>query len=231
MYTVNIYYSYYILHHLCIIPVIPHPFFPISATFHQFIPASFLPFPALFLAVSALLFPLPGPFFQFLPISPSSCTLSLYTGPFPLFQIWPAPFLPPLAAPVSQFLVLFSQFIFPIFQLFFLSPVLSVPSVPLLFTFQFLLLFVQLMSFLLCRPCLLFTVPISFAHFPFPLLHFLSSYHPSLFPNSLALPSSSSWCSVSSLFVVDDTSVFVYWDEIMRVVKPLGHCWSKLLKL
>ena len=122
MYTVNIYYCYHILHHLCIIPVIPHPFFPISATFLQSIPASFLPFPALFLAVSALLFPLPGPFFQFLPISPSSCTLSLYTGPFPLFQIWPAPFLPPLAAPVSQFLVLFSQFIFPIFQLFSLSP-------------------------------------------------------------------------------------------------------------
>ena len=87
MYTVNIYYCYHILHHLCIIPVIPHPFFPISATFLQSIPASFLPFPALFLAVSALLFPLPGPFFQFLPISPSSYTLSLYTGPFPLFQI------------------------------------------------------------------------------------------------------------------------------------------------
>ena len=230
MYTVNIYYCYYILHHLCIIPVIPHPFFPISATFLQFIPASFLPFPALFLSVSALLFPLLDHSFSFF------LFLSVL-APFPFIQVlflfskfdlllFFHLFLPPSLSSLS----FFPSSYFP-FSSSFPFPLLSVPSVPLLFTFQFLLLFVQLMSFLLCRPCLLFSVPISFAHFPFPLLHFFSSYHPSLFPNSLALPSSSSWCSVSSLFVVDDTSVFVYWDEIMRVVKPLGHCWSKLLKL
>lgn len=223
MYTVNIYYCYYILHHLCIIPVIPHPFFPISATFLQFISASFLPFPALFLSGSALLFPLLNHSFSFL-----------------LFLPVLAPF------PFIQFLLLFSKFDLPPFYLFlppslsslsffpssyfrfsssFPFPLSSVPSVPLLFTFQFLLLFVQeLMSFLLSRSRLLFSVPISFAHFPFPLLHLLSSYHPSLFPNSLPLPSSSSWCSVSSLFVLDVTSFFVHWDEIMRVVKPLGHC-------
>ena len=190
MYTVNIYYCYYILHHLCIIPVIPHPFFPISATFHQFIPASFLPFPALFLAVSALLFPLPGPFFQFLPISLSPCPLSLYTGPFPLFQIWPAPFLPPLPAPVSQFLVLFSQFIFPIFQLFSLSPFIC----PICSTFIYfpvsslicpahVLSFMQAMppflcSYLLCplpipiTPFSQFLPSISFSKFPCPSIQF-----------------------------------------------------------
>ena len=230
MYTVNIYYCYYILHHLCIIPVIPHPFFPISATFLQFIPASFLPFPALFLSVSALLFPLLDHSFSFF------LFLSIL-APFPFIQVlflfskfdlllFFHLFLPPSLSSLS----FFPSSYFP-FSSSFPFPLLSVPSVPLLFTFQFLLLFVQLMSFLLCRPCLLFSVPISFAHFPFPLLHFFSSYHPSLFPNSLALPSSSSWCSVSSLFVVDDTSVFVYWDKIMRVVKPWGHCWSKLPKL
>lgn len=146
-------------------------------------------------------------------------------------------FLPVLAPfPFIQFLPLFSEFALLPFYLFlpqslsclsffpssyfpfsssFHFPLLSVPSVPLLFTFQFVLLFVQLMSFLLCTSCLLFSVPISFAHFPFPLLHLLSSYHPSLFPNSLALPSSSSWCSVSSLFVLDVTSFFVHWDETM----------------
>ena len=211
--------------HLCIIPVIPHPFFPISATFLQFISASFLPFPALFLSGPALLFPLLDhsfSFFLFLPV----------LAPFPFIQ----------------FLLLFSKFDLPPFYLFlppslsslsffpssssFPFPLSSVSSVPLLFTFQFLLLFVQeLMSFLLSRSRLLFSVPISFAHFPFPLLHLLSSYHPSLFPNSLPLPSISSWCSVSFLFVLDVTSFFVHWDEIMRVVKPLGHCWSKLLKL
>ena len=211
--------------HLCIIPVIPHPFFPISATFLQFIPASFLPFPALFLSVPALLFPLLDhsfSFFLFLPV----------LAPFPfiqfllLFSKFDLPpfylFLPPSLSSLS----FFPSSYFP-FSISFPFPLSSVPSVPLLFTFQFLLLlnnFVQLMSFLLCRSRLLFSVPISFAHFPFPLLHLLSSYHPSLFPNSLPLPSISSWCSVSFLFVLDVTSFFVHWDEIMRVVKPLGHC-------
>ena len=205
--------------HLCIIPVIPHPFSPISATFLQSIPASFLPFPALFLSVPDPLFPLPGPFFQFLPISLSSCPLFLYTGPFPLLWIWPAPF--------SQFLVLFSQFIFLIFQLFSLSPfICPISSTFIYFPVPSLICQAHVLPFMQITP-----VPISFAHFPFPLLHLLSSYHPFLFPNSLPLPSSSSWCFVSSLFVLDVTSFFVYGDEIMRVVKPLGHCWSKLPKL
>ena len=190
MYTVNIYYCYYILHHLCIIPVIPHPFFPIFATFLQFIPASFLPFPALCLSVSALLFPLPGPFFQFLPISPSSCTLSLYTVPSSLFQIWPAPLLP-LPAPISQFLVLFSQFIFPIFYLFSLTPFIC----PICSTFIYfpvsslicprahVLSFKQvtppfLCSYLLCplpipiTSSSQFLPSISFSQFPSPSIHF-----------------------------------------------------------
>lgn len=229
MYTVNIYNCYYILitpplYHCCHSP----PIFPNFCHLSSIHSCLLSPFSCSISVSFCSAFPTPGPFFQFLTISSSSCTLSLYTVPSPLFQIWPAPLLP-LRAPISQLLVLFSQFIFPSSFHF---PCLSVPSGPLLFTFQFLLLFVQeLMSFLLSRSCLLFSVPISFAHFPFPLLHLLSSYHPSLFPNSLPLPSSSSWCSVSSLFVLDVTSFFVHWDEIMRVVKPLGHCWSKLLKL
>ena len=117
MYTVNIYYCYYILHHLCIISVIPHPFFPISATFLQFIPASFLPFPALFLPVPALLFPLLDHSFSFL-----------------LFLSVLAPF------PFIQFLLLFSKFDLLPFYLF-LPPSLSCFSFfpssyfPALFTF------------------------------------------------------------------------------------------------
>ena len=135
-------------------------------------------------------FPTPGPFFQFLPISLSPCPLSLYTGPFPLFQIWPAPFLPPLPAPVSQFLVLFSQFIFPIFQLFSLSPFIC----PICSTFIYfpvsslicpahVLSFMQAMppflcSYLLCplpipiTPFSQFLPSISFSKFPCPSIQF-----------------------------------------------------------
>ena len=231
MYTVNMYYCYCILHHAplhhsCHSP----PIFPNFCHLSSIHSCLLSPFSCSISLSSYSAFPTPGPFFQFLPISSSSCTLSLYTVPSSLFQIWPAPFylfLPPSLSSLSFFPSSYFRF-----SSSFPFPLSSVPSVPLLFTFQFLLLFVQeLMSFLLSRSRLLFSVPISFAHFPFPLLHFLSSYDPSLFPNSLALPSSSSWCSVNSLFVVDDTSVFVYGDKIMRVVKPWGHCWSKLPKL
>lgn len=107
--------------HLCIIPVIPHPFFPISATFLQFIPASFLPFPALFLSVPTLLFPLLDhsfSFFLFLPV----------LAPFPFIQ----------------FLLLFSKFDLPPFTSS--CPHLSVPcpffpvhisDFPALFPFPF----------------------------------------------------------------------------------------------
>ena len=124
MYTVNIYYCYYILHHLCIIPVIPHPFFPITATFLQSIPASLLPFPALFFSVPALLFPLLDhsfSFFLFLPV----------LAPFPFIQV----------------LFLFSKFDLLLFFYLLLPPSLSslsflpvhVPHFPALFPFPFFL--------------------------------------------------------------------------------------------
>lgn len=215
MYTVNMYYCYCILHHA-----------PLYHSCHS-----------------------PPVFPNFCHLSPLSCSISLsscsafptcctilsvsshfsqFLSPFPLYRSFSEFDLLPffyLFLPPSLSSLFFFPVHIPHFPALFLFPFFSVPSLPLLFTFQFLLLFVQeLMSFLLSRSRILFSVPISFAHFPFPLLHFLSSYHPSLFPNSLALPSSSNWCSVSSLFVLDVTSFFVHWDEIMRVVKPLGHC-------
>ena len=207
MYTVNIYYCYYILitpplYHCCHSP----PIFPNFCHLSSIHSCLLSPFSCSISPSSCSAFPTAGPFFQFLTISLSSCTLSLYTVPSPLFQIWPAPFLP-LPAPISQLLVLFSQFIFPSSFHF---PCLSVPSGPLLFTFQFLLLFVQLMSFLLCCSYLLFSVLISFAHFLFALLHFLSSYSPiplSFHPVPVCV------LLVLSLYLMLPC-FFVYWDEI-----------------
>jgi len=110
--------------HLCIIPDIPHPFFPISATFLQSIPTSFLPFPALFPSVPALLFPLLDhsfSFFLFLPV--------LATFPF------------------IQVLLLFSKFDLLLFFHLFLPPSPSsllffpvhIPHFPALFHFPFYL--------------------------------------------------------------------------------------------
>ena len=191
MYTVNMYYCYCILHHAplhhsCHSPPIFPNFCHLSSV-HFCLPS---PFSCSISLRSCSAFPTPGPFFQFLPISPSSCTLSLYTVPSSLFQIWPAPLLP-LLAPISQFLVLFSQFIFPIFQLFSLSPFIC----PICSTFIYfpvsslicprahVLSFKQvtppfLCSYLLCPlPILItsssqFLPSISFSQFPSPSIQF-----------------------------------------------------------
>ena len=203
MYTVNIYYFNYTTS----VSLLSFP-----THFSQFLPPffnSFLPPFSLFLLY----------FSQFL-LCFSHCWTILsvsyyffqFLHPFPLYRSFSS--FPNLtcslftsSCPVSQLLVLFSQFLFPSCFHF---PCLSVPSGPLLFTFQFLLLFVQLMSFLLCRSCLLFSVLISFAHFLFALLHFLSSYSPiplSFHPVPVCV------LLVLSLYLMLPC-FFVYWDEI-----------------
>lgn len=189
MYTVNIYYCYYILHHLCIIPVIPHPFFPITSTFLQSIPASLLSFPALFLSVPSLLFPLLDhsfSFFLFLPV----------LAPFPFIQVLSCfPNLTCSFSSTSCFPLLsvpcpFCQFMFPISQLFSLSPFFC----PICSTFIYfpvsslicpahVLSFKQvtppfLCSYLLCplaftiTPSSQFLPSISFSQFPSPSIQF-----------------------------------------------------------
>ena len=156
-------------------------------------------------------FPTPGPFFQFLTISSSSCTLSLYTVPSPLFQIWPAPLLP-LPAPISQLLVPFSQFIFPSSFHF---PCLSVPSGPLLIYFP--------VSSLICPAHVLsfmqFMPPFLCSYLLCPLPIRITPFSQFLFPNSLVLPSSSSVCSVSSFFVLNVTMLFCLlgWNRLRAV--------------
>ena len=210
MYTVNIYYCYYILHHLCIIPVIPHPFFPISATFLQFIPASFLPFPALFLPVPALLFPLLDHSFSFLLFLP-------VLAPFPFIQVLLLfskfdllpfyLFLPRLSVACPFFPVHISQlfslslFICPIWSTFIYFPVSS------LICPAHVLSFMQVMPPFLC----------SYLLCPLPIR--ITPFSQFLFPNSLVLPSSSSVCSVSSFFVLNVTMLFCLlgWNRLLAV--------------
>ena len=178
MYTVNIYYCYYVLHSASFLSFLTH--------FSQFLPPFFDP--SLFPFSLFLLY-----FSQFL-----LCFSHFLDHSFSFFL-----FLPVLAPfPFIQFLPLFSEFALLPFYLFlpqslsclsffpssyfpfsssFHFPLLSVPSVPLLFIFQFVLLFVQLMSFLLCRSCLLFSPffyadHASFSLFLFPLPTFHSHY-------------------------------------------------------
>lgn len=113
MYKVNIHYCYYILitpplYHCCHSP----PIFPNFCHLSSIHSCLLSPFSCSISPSSCSAFPTAGPFFQFLTISSSSCTLSLYTGPSPLFQIWPAPFLP-LPAPSLSCLSFFPSSYFP----------------------------------------------------------------------------------------------------------------------